>query len=107
MKTKRIPTDEQKARAAERREKFGAFCKQLAEMSDAARVELCASVGAVLSCEGRQLSDINTALLVMQYGGRGWWARLTRIGDGAVREVVFAEYPVGPLSDEEIERGAL
>lgn len=70
MKTRRIPSDEQKQKAAERREKFGALCKQLAEMPDAERIKLCASVGAVLTCEGRQLSDINTALLVMQYGGR-------------------------------------
>lgn len=45
-------------------------------------------------------------------GGRGgnapgWWCRLYRIGDGAVREVVLKEYPVGPLSDSDIERGAI
>lgn len=67
---KRQPTAEQKARAAERREKFGALCKQVSEMSDSARAELVASVGAVLSCEGRALSEINTALLVLQRQGR-------------------------------------
>lgn len=66
---KKQATEEQKARAAERRERFGVFCKQVADMSDGERAELLAKVGAVLSCEGQALSDINTALLVLQRGG--------------------------------------
>lgn len=37
--------------------------------------------------------------------GAGWWVHLRRIGDGATREVVLRDYPVGPLSDSDIERG--
>lgn len=65
---KRI-TEEMKAAAEARREKFGVLCRRVAEMSEAERAGLLERVGAVMSCEGRALSETNTVLLVLQRPG--------------------------------------
>lgn len=63
-------TDEQKERAEARKERFRAHCQRLAAMSEAERVALiCGAGGAVMTCEGRALSEVNTALLIFQLSG--------------------------------------
>src|SRR6185503_7124466 len=68
-RTRKQPTDEQKARAAERREKFRALAKHVAEMPDSARTALVDRCGAVVTCEGRALSFVNTCLVLTQRPG--------------------------------------
>ena len=60
------PTAQQKAAAAERRERFTALAKRVAEMSDDERAALVAHVGAVVTCEGRALSAHNSCLVLTQ-----------------------------------------
>lgn len=64
-------TEEQKARALERRERFKTLCKKLAAMSDGERAQLTSAIGAVVTCEGRALSLTNTLLLLLQRGRNG------------------------------------
>ena len=77
------PTAEQKARAAERREKFRALAKLLTEMSDGERAALVDRCG-VVTIEGRPLSFHNTCMLAMQnpgvtvVGGFAQWKRAGR-----------------------------
>jgi N-terminal domain of anti-restriction factor ArdC len=66
MKARRQPTTEQKAKAAERRERFRALAKQVAEMTDDERAALVMKVGAIVTCEGRALSVHNTCLVLNQ-----------------------------------------
>jgi hypothetical protein len=81
---RRAPTAEQSARAAERREKFRDLARKIAALSDAERSELVVRAGAVLTCEGRALSLVNTLSLVMQrpgvsvVGGFWQWKRCGR-----------------------------
>jgi len=80
----RNPTTEQKAKAAERRERFRALAKQVADMPEEARAQILMRVGAVLTCDGRQLSLTNTMLLVSQcptvslVGGFRQWIKAGR-----------------------------
>jgi hypothetical protein len=67
MKTKRQPTAEQKARAAERRERFAKLAKMVSEMSDEQRAELVSRVGAIVTVEGRPLSVHNSCLILTQF----------------------------------------
>lgn len=62
-------TAEQEAARAARREKFRGLVKQVAEMPEEKRVELAMRAGAVLTCQGRALSRINTILCFMQCPG--------------------------------------
>lgn len=81
---KRQPTDEQKAKAKERRELFRAMVKQVSEMSDEQKAHLTSRIGAVLTCEGRALSLHNTLLLLTQcpsvsmVGGFKQWIKAGR-----------------------------
>lgn len=84
MKQRREPTDEQKAKTQERREKFRSLVKQIAAMTDEEREAIVQRIGAVPTCEGRALSCVNTVLLVSQcpnvsmVGGFRQWIRQGR-----------------------------
>jgi hypothetical protein len=83
-RTRKQPTDEQKARAAERREKFRTLAKLVAEMPDSERAALVDRCGAVVTCEGRALSFVNTCLVLTQrpgasmVGGFAQWLKAGR-----------------------------
>ncbi|MFO0803619.1 MAG: ArdC-like ssDNA-binding domain-containing protein [Gemmataceae bacterium] len=77
------PTEEQKQAAAERRERFRALAKQVADMPDEARAAIVDRCGAVVTCEGRALSFVNTLLVVTQRPGAsmvGGFAQWLKIG---------------------------
>jgi hypothetical protein len=63
---RRTPTDEQKRKAAERRERFRALAARVADMSEDERTALVMRAGAVVTCEGRALSPFNSCLLLTQ-----------------------------------------
>jgi hypothetical protein len=63
---RREPTAEQRARAAERRERFTALAGHVARMTDDERAALVARVGAIVTCEGRALSAFNSCLVLTQ-----------------------------------------
>jgi hypothetical protein len=63
---RRQPTDEQKQRAAERRERFTALARQVAALTDDERAALVAKVGAIVTVEGRALSALNSCLVLTQ-----------------------------------------
>jgi hypothetical protein len=81
---RRQPTAEQKQKAAERRERFRALAQTVSKMTDDERAALVMRAGAVLTCEGRALSGVNTVLLLMQrpgvsvVGGFWQWKRVGR-----------------------------
>jgi hypothetical protein len=66
MKARRQPTAEQKAKAAERRERFRALAAQVAALSEDERAALVMKVGAIVTCEGRALSPFNSCLVLNQ-----------------------------------------
>src|SRR5213592_1196462 len=78
------PTPEQQAKAKERRERFRAIVKQVAEMSDEQKAHITAKIGAVLTCDGHALSLHNTLLLLIQcptvsmVGGFRQWIKAGR-----------------------------
>jgi hypothetical protein len=78
------PTEEQKQAAAERRERFRALAKQVADLPDDARAALVDRCGAVVTCEGRALSFVNTCLVLTQrpgasmVGGFAQWLKTGR-----------------------------
>lgn len=82
--SRKAPTEEQKAKAAARRESFRKLAKQVAELGDDERRALVNRAGAVLTIEGRALSMVNTMLCVMQrpgvsvVGGFGQWLKAGR-----------------------------
>lgn len=82
--SRKAPTEEQKRKAAERREAFRKLAKQVADMPEGERVALSNRAGAVLTIEGRALSMVNTMLCVMQrpgvsvVGGFGQWLKAGR-----------------------------
>ena len=63
---RRQPTAEQRAKAAERRERFTALAGRVARMTDDERAALVARVGAIVTCEGRALSAFNSCLVLTQ-----------------------------------------
>jgi len=63
---KRVPTEEQKAKAAERRERFRQIAKQVSQMTDEQRAAMTIKIGAVMTCQGHALSLNNTIILMMQ-----------------------------------------
>src|SRR5882724_6263921 len=81
---RREVTAEQKQAAAERRERFRALAKQVAELPDSARTALVDRCGAVVTCEGRALSFVNTCLVLTQrpgasmVGGFAQWLKAGR-----------------------------
>ena len=64
---RRQPTEEQKAKAAERRERFRELVKQVAAMNEDERTALVMKCGAIVSCEGRALSPLNSCLILTQF----------------------------------------
>jgi hypothetical protein len=83
-RTKKTPTPEQKAKAEARRESFKALVAEVAQWPEEKRTELMLSVGAVVNCEGRPLSMVNTLLLASQcpavsmVGGFAQWLAMGR-----------------------------
>jgi len=81
---RREATAEQKQAAAERRERFRALAKQVAELPEEARAALVDRYGAVVTCEGRALSFVNTCLVLTQrpaasmVGGFAQWLKAGR-----------------------------
>ena len=63
---RRQPSAEQRAKAAERRERFRVLAKQVADMTDDERAALVMKVGAIVTCEGRALSVHNSCLILNQ-----------------------------------------
>jgi N-terminal domain of anti-restriction factor ArdC len=63
---RRQPTAEQKQKAAERRERFTALAKHVADMTEDERGALVMKLGAIVTCEGRALSPFNTCLVLTQ-----------------------------------------
>lgn len=63
---KRELTPEQRARMEERRQRFKAIVKQVANMSDVERVQLAAKMPAIVNPEGHALSLFNTCLVAKQ-----------------------------------------
>lgn len=59
-------TAEQKARMEERRQRFKAIVKQVANMTDVERVQLAAKMPAIVNPEGHALSLFNTCLVAKQ-----------------------------------------
>jgi hypothetical protein len=82
--SRRAPTAEQKAKAAERRDRFRALAKAVAEMTDAERAALVDRCGAVVTIEGHPLSFFNNCLVLSQnpgasvVGGFAQWLRAGR-----------------------------
>jgi hypothetical protein len=66
---RRQPTPEQKQKAAERRERFRVIAKQVAAMTPEERTALVMQAGAILTCEGRELSMVNSCLVLTQRPG--------------------------------------
>jgi len=66
MKTRKAPTDEQKAAAAARRERFKGLAKMVGEMSEDERQAIVMRHGAVITCQGRTLTVFNSMLLISQ-----------------------------------------
>jgi hypothetical protein len=60
-------TPEQKAKAAERRERFRELVKAVSDMSEDERNALVMKVGAIVTCEGRALSVHNSCLVLSQF----------------------------------------
>jgi len=68
MRTKRQPTEEQRAKAAERREVFKAFCQRVAAMSEDQRAELSRKIP-IVNPAGHPLSPYNHCLIYSQFQG--------------------------------------
>jgi hypothetical protein len=83
MKRKFVPTEEQKAAAAERRAKIKEACKQIAALPVEKRILLANRLG-LRTAEGRELSPYNACLLAMQFptvsivGGFKQWRAINR-----------------------------
>jgi hypothetical protein len=81
---KRQPTEQQKAAAAARRERFRQMAKQVAAMTDEQRGQIVSNIGAVPTCEGRALSVFNSCLILSQcsaasmVGGFKQWIKAGR-----------------------------
>lgn len=109
---KRQATAEQKAKAAERKARFAALVKKVAEMSDEQRAQMAAQMGVVVNCEGRPLSPRNTMLAAMQRGNvtivggfRQWLdkGRCVRKGEHGLQILV----PCNPKKDENKQEGEI
>ena len=107
MRTKRQPTDEQRAAAAEKRERFRELAARIAEMTDEQRAGILERCGAIVNCEGRALSLTNTLLVVMQtpgasmVGGFHQWQRVRRkVKAGATGIPIWIPCMSGPKGAE-------
>ena len=61
------PTAEQKAKAVERRERFRQLVKTVSAMNEEERTALVMKCGAIVTCEGRALSPLNSVLILTQF----------------------------------------
>lgn len=80
----RKATEEQKAKAAEKRSNMRALAAKIGKMSDDERAALAAKLPGVVTIEGRALSFHNTLMLAMQgqftvTGGFQQWKRAGRV----------------------------
>lgn len=81
---KKKPTEEQKQKAAERRERFKALWKQVAAMPEEERVAKANELG-IINCNGNMLSPRNMMLLMLQrsnvtvVGGFRQWLKMGRV----------------------------
>src|SRR5438067_10467069 len=108
---RRQPTAEQRARAAERRERFTALAGRVARMTDEERAALVAHVGAVVTCEGRALSAHNSCLVLTQLptasmvgGFRQWQAHGRSVKKGEHGLMIWV--PTTRKTDAEPTTGA-
>jgi len=82
--TRQQPTEEQKATAKLKRERFRELCKKVKALTPDQRLDMFKRMGNTLTCEGRRLSDHNTILLCFQreavtvVGGFQQWRKLGR-----------------------------
>ncbi len=89
---RREPTEEQKAAAQARRERFRATVKTIAKMGDSERAELASRLSGIATCEGHGLSLHNTLLLASQcptatvVGGFQQWRRQGRCREEPLQE---------------------
>lgn len=112
MRTKRQPTEEQRARAAERREQFKALCQRVAAMSEDQRAELATRYG-IFNPEGHSLSPYNCCLLISQaatfmpsiVAGFQQWRRARRmVRKGETGLMIWV--PIGKAKDKAAEQSA-
>jgi N-terminal domain of anti-restriction factor ArdC len=80
----RTPTEEQKAKAAEKRANMRALAAKISKMTDAERAALAAKLPGVVTIEGRALSPHNQMMLAFQgeftvVGGFQQWKRAGRV----------------------------
>lgn len=81
--TRRKATPEQKAQAAERRQRIKALSKTIAAMSESDRLNLAMRIN-IMTCEGHPLSPFNACLMISQksdatlVGGFQQWRRVGR-----------------------------
>jgi N-terminal domain of anti-restriction factor ArdC len=105
---RRQPTTEQKAKAAERRERFRQLAAQVAAMTDDERAALVAKVGAIVTVEGRALSVHNTCLVLNQLptasmvgGFRQWKDHGRSVRKGAVGLMIWVPTGKGERGEED------
>ena len=84
------PTEEQKRKAAERRERLKAIAKRVAAMKPEERMAMIGSIGAIPTIEGRALSFFNSCFVLSQMpnasmvgGFRQWKAHGRSVMKGA------------------------
>lgn len=88
---RKAPTDEQRAAAQARRERFNELARRVAAMSEDQRAALVNRAGGIFTCEGRTLSMFNSCLIMSQdanasqVGGFWQWQKAgRRVNKGAV-----------------------
>lgn len=108
---KRQPTEEQKAKAKERREQFRAITAQAAAMSEEARVKMLADMP-VTNTEGHALSPTNQLLVCIQrpnstiVGGFRQWIKQGRcVAKGETGINIWI--PVGKKDDPNKQPGEM
>jgi hypothetical protein len=84
MKTRKQLTPQQQAARDERKARLIEMNRQISKMTEAQRLEIINSTGAIVTCEGRALSTRNTMLVLMQLpkasvvGGFRQWQTMGR-----------------------------
>ena len=106
MKTRRQPTEAQRAAAAERRERFKALAARVAAMSEDERTALVMRLGAIVTCEGHTLSAVNSCLILTQFpttsmvgGFHQWRAKGRKIKKGEHGLMIWI--PTGRMDEAE------
>lgn len=111
MKKRPVKASPAQQRAAqEKRDRFKRFARQLADMTEAERLEMAGTVG-VRNCEGHALSQTNTLLAMFQFpkvtvvgGFRQWIAngRAVRKGEHGIMIWVPTANRTGTVSDSDV-----